>query len=88
MELKKLYLYGFVVLALAVVMWQTYRSGYTTGVFDEREKYLEANYVQEKAIFEANKKILDLQKRIGYNTDECFNRVWPDDVIKAVNELR
>lgn len=88
MELKRIYLYGFIVLALAIAAWQTYRAGYANGVSDERAKYLEASYEQGKAIAETNKKILDLQKRIGYNTDECFNRVWPEDVVRAVNELR
>ena len=88
MELKKGFLYGFIVLALIGTMWQTYRSGYATGIADERVRHVEAERVQEKAIAEANKKILDLQKRIGYNTDECFNRVWPEDVVRIVNELR
>jgi len=40
---------------------------------------------QQKAIQDANKKILDFQRIIVYNNDECFNRVWDESIINATN---
>lgn len=84
--MKKEHLYVFILALVAI--FGIYRWGYSSGVAAERQRSVTATQKQDEAIARANKKILDLQKRIGYNTDECFNRVWPDDVIKAVNELR
>lgn len=86
--MNKIYVYAFIGILFVGLIWQSYKRGYSAGVADEQKQYIEQKYNQEKAIYEANKKILDLQKRISYNNDECFNRVWPEDVVRIVNELR
>ncbi len=40
---------------------------------------------QESDIVAASEKILDLQKIIANNTDECFGRVWPAEITSAAN---
>lgn len=66
-------------------MWKAYEVGFAGGIASEQRKLSEINEATEARIVAANKKILDLQRIIAYNNDECFNRVWPDDIVEAVN---
>lgn len=81
--------YVYVLAAICIVLFgthlYTYKTGYTAGSNAVRSELSELAQKQEKAIAEANKKILDFQVIIGNNTDECFNRVWNDEIIKSVN---
>lgn len=63
----------------------SYKTGYIAGGNSVRSELSGLTQKQEKAIAEANKKILDFQVVIGNNTDECFNRVWPNEIIESVN---
>ena len=65
-----------------------YNRAYDSGVIAVKAELHESEQAQAVALREANKKILDLQRIIGNNDDECFNRVWPDEIISSVNIVR
>ena len=65
-----------------------YNRAYDSGVNAVKSELRETEQAQAAALKEANKKILDLQRIIGNNDDECFNRVWPDEIISSVNIMR
>lgn len=83
--------YVYVLAAICIVLFGThlysYKTGYTAGSNAVKSELSELAQKQEKAIVEANKKILDFQVIIGNNTDECFNRVWDDEIIRSVNPV-
>jgi hypothetical protein len=66
-------------------LWWAYNSGYKSGINEERAKNAETAQKQEQQMSAANQKILDLQRIIANNNDECFNRVWDDEIIRAAN---
>ena len=65
-----------------------YNRAYDSGVNAVKAELHESEQAQAIALKEANKEILDLQRIIGNNDDECFNRVWPDEIISSVNIVR
>lgn len=64
-----------------------YKQGYKAAVAELKTEYTNTIATQQKAIENANQKILDFQRIISYNHDECFNRVWPDEIIRATNPI-
>lgn len=85
--------YVYVCAAICIFLFGThlyaFKTGYASGRDKIKSELYELTQSQAQALAVANKKILDFQKIIGNNNDECFNRVWPDGIISAVNpELR
>ena len=74
---------GIVILFISYV--HTYNKGYDAGQKDAYIEYQGEINAQIKAVQEANKKIVDFQKKIANNNDECFNQLWSSDVIESVN---
>ena len=66
------------------VVW-SYNRGYKSGQNSIKAEIAEKTQQQEQQIIVANQKILDLQRIIANNNDECFNRVWDDEIIRAAN---
>ena len=66
------------------VVW-SYNRGYKSGQNAIKAEIAEKTQQQEQQIIVANQKILDLQRIIANNNDECFNRVWDDEIIRAAN---
>ena len=62
---------------------------YTKGVADGKNKAvvggLRTIESQLTAINQNTRQTLDFQRIISNNNDECFNRVWDDETIGAVN---
>ena len=83
--MNKGYIYVFFVLFLVVSFLYTYRQGFNAGIASEKSRLSDIASETSQRLVVANKKILDLQRVIAHNNDECFNRVWPDDIISAVN---
>ena len=73
----------FAVLALSYV-W-VYKSAYESGQQKAYIEYQGELNAQMQAVAEANKKIVDFQKKIANNNDECFNQLWPAEIIESVN---
>lgn len=86
--MKYVYAFAGILLVLAGTHLFVYRKAYEAGSNAVKSELHEAAQAQALAIKQANQKILDLQRIIGNNNDECFNRVWPDDIVKSVNILR
>ena len=82
----------FIFVGIFIVLCGThlfvYNRAYESGANAIKAELQESAQEQAVALREANKKILDLQRVIGNNNDECFNRVWPDEIIESVNILR
>lgn len=81
------YVYTFVGIFIILLgsHYFVYRKAYEAGRNEMSAELHETTQAQAMAIIQANKKILDLQRIIGNNNDECFNRVWPDEIIESVN---
>lgn len=81
--------YVYAAIAVVIFFFTThvwvYKSGYAKGQTDAYIEYQGDLNAQMQAIQEANKKIVDFQKKIANNNDECFNRLWPDEVVESVN---
>ena len=85
--------YVYVCAAICIVLFGThlyaFKTGYASGCDKIKSELYEYAQTQTQALIKANQKILDFQRIIGNNNDECFNRVWSDEIISAVNpELR
>lgn len=85
--------YVYVCAAICIFLFGThlyaFKTGYASGRDKIKSELYEYTQVQTQAVVKASQKILDFQAIIGNNYDECFNRVWPDDIISTVNpELR
>lgn len=83
--MKYVYLCGAICLILFGTHLYAFKTGYTAGGDKVRSELLATTQRQAQALTEANKKILDFQRLIGNNNDECFNRLWPNEVIESVN---
>lgn len=81
------YAYSFlsVIVVLSVSHLWAYNAGYSKAQSKTYIKQQEEASVQLQAIQAASQKILDFQKKIANNNDECFNRVWDESVIESVN---
>ena len=62
-----------------------FKEGYAAGRNKVQAELYETTQKQAQMLNEANKKILDFQRIIGNNNDECFNRLWPDKIVESVN---
>ena len=83
--MKYVYLCGAICLILFGTHLYAFKTGYTAGGDKVKSELLATTQRQAQALTEANKKILEFQRLIGHNNDECFNRLWPNEVILAVN---
>lgn len=83
--MKYVYLCGAICLILFGTHLYAFKTGYTAGGDKVKSELLATTQRQAQALTEANKKILDFQRLIGNNNDECFNRLWPNEVIESVN---
>ena len=83
--MKKVYINVFIVFCLFFALLFTYQKGFEAGKTKTMQEVQQSFQEESAAIVKARKKILDLQRIISNNNDECFNRVWPDDIISAVN---
>lgn len=77
--------YGVLLCSVIGGLVWAYNAGYKSGANAEKVKIAETAKQQEQQMAAANQKILDLQRVIGNNNDECFGRVWADEIISAVN---
>lgn len=83
--MKYVYVCAGICLLLFGTHLYAFKTGYTAGGDKVRVELQGIAESQAAAIASANQKILDLQRVIGNNNDECFNRVWADEVISAIN---
>lgn len=83
--MKYVYVIAGVVFALWLSHTYTYKMGQHKGKTEAYIEYQGDLNAQIQAIQEANKKIVDFQKKIANNNDECFNRVWSSEIIESVN---
>lgn len=87
--MKRIYIDAIIILCLFLSYVFVYKKGFDAGEQSVYSEMYQENQESVSAMVKASKKILDLQATIGNNTDECFNRVWSDEIISAVNpELR
>ncbi len=81
--------YVYVCAAICLILFGThlyaFKTGFAAGGDKVRAELQGIAESQAAAIVSANQKILDLQRVIGNNNDECFGRVWADEIISAVN---
>ena len=81
--------YVYVCAAICLILFGThlyaFKTGFAAGGDKVRAELQGIAESQAAAIVSANQKILDLQRLIGNNNDECFNRVWDAETIGAVN---
>ena len=84
-NMKYIYTAISVVMILFTTHIWAYKSGYKKGYTEAHIEYQGDLNAQAHAIQEANKKILDFQRLISNNNDECFNRLWPSEIIESVN---
>lgn len=81
--------YVYVCAAICLVLFGThlyaFKTGFAAGGDKVRAELQGIAESQAAAIVSANQKILDFQRLIGNNNDECFNRVWDAETIGAVN---
>ena len=83
--MKYVYIAVGVLLFLLSTHAFVYKSGHEKGYTDAYIEYQGDLNAQVQAIQEANKKIVDFQKKIANNNDECFNRLWTDEIVESVN---
>lgn len=81
----KKYIYVTIAVFLIFSHAWMYEQGKKAKTAEIREEYVKTIQNQQKAIENAEQKILDFQRIISYNNDECFNWVWPDEIIDAAN---
>lgn len=84
-DMKYVYVIICVIFALFLSHSYTYKMGQHKGKTEAYIEYQGDLNAQAHAIQEANKKIIDFQKKIANNNDECFNRLWSSEVIESVN---
>lgn len=83
--MKYVYVCAGICLLLFGTHLYAFKTGYTAGGDKVKSELFETTQSQAQSLAEANKKILDFQRLIGNNNDECFNRVWDAETISAVN---
>lgn len=83
--MKYVYVAISVVMILFITHIWAYKTGCNKGYTDAYIEYQGDLNAQMQAIQEANKKIVDFQKKIANNNDECFNQLWPAEIIESVN---
>lgn len=83
--MKYVYIIIGAIFALFLSHSYTYKMGQYKGKTEAHIEYQGDLNAQAHAIQEANKKILDFQRLISNNNDECFNRLWPSEIIESVN---
>lgn len=83
--MKYVYICAGICLLLFGTHLYAFKTGYAAGGDKIKSELLATTQSQAQALAEANKKILDFQRLIGNNNDECFNRVWDAETIGAVN---
>lgn len=83
--MKYVYAFAGIFIVLCGTHLFVYRKAFEAGSNAVKSELHEISQTQAMALMEANKKILDLQRVISNNNDECFGRVWPDEIIDAVN---
>lgn len=83
--MKYVYVCAGICLLLLGTHLYAFKTGYAAGGDKIKSDLLATTQSQAQALAEANKKILDFQRLIGNNNDECFNRVWDAETISAVN---
>lgn len=83
--MKYVYVCAGICLLLFGTHLYAFKTGYAAGGDKVKSELLATTQSQAQALAEANKKILDFQRLIGNNNDECFNRVWDAETISAVN---
>ena len=86
--MKYVYAFAGIFIVLCGTHLFVYRKAFEAGSNAVKSELHEITQTQVMAIREANQKILDLQRVISNNNDECFNRVWPDEIVNSVNILR
>lgn len=83
--MKYVYICAGICLLLFGTHLYAFKTGYVAGGDKIKSELLATTQRQAQALTEANKKILDFQRIIGNNNDECFNRLWPDEIINVAN---
>lgn len=83
--MKYVYICAGICLLLFGTHLYAFKTGYTAGGDKIKSELLATTQRQAQALTEANKKILDFQRLIGNNNDECFNRLWPNEIVESVN---
>ena len=83
--MKYVYICAGICLLLFGTHLYAFKTGYAAGGDKVKSELLATTQRQAQALAEANKKILDFQRLIGNNNDECFNRLWPNEIVESVN---
>ena len=83
--MKYVYVCAGICLLLFGTHLYAFKTGYASGGDKVKSELLATTQSQAQALAEENKKILDFQRLIGNNNDECFNRVWDAETIGTVN---
>lgn len=83
--MKYVYVCAGICLLLFGTHLYAFKTGYAAGGDKIKSELQGIAESQAAAIVSANQKILDLQRVIGNNNDECFNRVWDAEIVLAVN---
>ena len=83
--MKYVYVFAAICLVLFGTHLYAFKTGFAAGGDKVRTELQGIAESQAAAIAEANQKILDFQRLIGNNNDECFNRLWPNEIVESVN---
>lgn len=83
--MKYVYICAGICLLLFGTHLYAFKTGYAAGGDKIKSELFATTQRQAQALTEANKKILDFQRLIGNNNDECFNRLWPNEIVESVN---
>lgn len=82
--MRKYIYFALLLFAIFAGLWG-YRLGYDKAKSEIINKNNDIIEQQRQAITNAQQKILDFQRVISYNNDDCFNRVWDEEIIRATN---
>lgn len=81
--------YVYSVAGICLVLFGTHLFAFSKGCEAGRNQIkselYETTQAQVATVVQASQKILDFQRIIGNNNDECFNRVWSDEIINVTN---
>ena len=77
--------YVYTCVAFFILLLAVYAKGMADGKNKAIAGSLQAVESQLVAISQNTKQTLDFQRIISNNNDECFNRVWDDETVGAVN---
>ena len=83
--MKDVFIFMGIFIILCCTHLFVYRKAHESGRHEVEAEIHQSSQAQAYALIQAKQKILDLQRVISNNNDECFNRVWPDEIIRAVN---